>query len=141
MVILDVYVPGLPPSANKLYANVRGRGRIKTSAYTKFVNETKLYVLQQLTGNEPAANSDVGHRLEITIFVPNLLTKSWPRAARFTKLDASNRLKPIEDVVVSIVGIDDSCFMDACVYKRQGPEGFRIHLATLEDNAFLSNDS
>lgn len=137
--ILDVAVPFLPPSTNALYANVRGRGRVKTTVYEKFVNEVSLFFMNTLTGNEPVANGGKGHALVITVFLPNMFTVSKKAASRFTAFDASNRLKPIEDAIVRLVGIDDKCFVDTSIRKRKGPEGFHVALIELEDDDFISD--
>lgn len=77
----------LPPSVNSLYYNRKygkGRGRILTPAYRKWIAEADKWLLMQKRGLKPLSG-----KLEIQIKLPEI------------RGDASNRIKAAEDFLVS----------------------------------------
>jgi Holliday junction resolvase RusA-like endonuclease len=74
-----------PPSVNAAYRNVTGRGRVKTAAYTEWEEDADEAYIQQKRGVKPI----IGER-ELEIRIP-----------ANTKGDVSNRIKAIEDYLVS----------------------------------------
>jgi len=79
---MPTFVLSVPPSANALFFNVKGRGRRKSHKYRAWIaGELKALVAQR-------ARPVRGH-VSITITLP-----------KSTRGDASNRVKPAEDLLV-----------------------------------------
>lgn len=115
---LQICVPGLPPSVNKLYATVRGR-RVKS-------RESRLYQTQvahiarqaaMITYGTHDLSSLRGRPLRFGMLV---LRPSW-RAKSGSKLyvrpDLSNFIKACEDSVISALGLDDSAVVELIATK------------------------
>lgn len=129
--MIHMVFDGVPPTVNKAYfekAVRKGKQLIpvrtlttKGRAYKReFSTEMVRRYSQQLsfiTKNEPYA-------LSIRLYLPELLNKGWPQTtqSRYKKLDASNRIKLLEDAIVDAIGIDDSHFMQVSVEKAYGPK-------------------
>ena len=88
----------MPPSVNGLYANIAGRGRIKSAGYKTFLNAFGWDVKRQKP--EPVH----GH---YTMSV----TLSWLK--RRPNADLSNRIKGLEDALVDLGVIDDDSLCDS----------------------------
>lgn len=82
----------LPPSTNHLYANVPGKGRVKTIRYRQWIKAADKYYLAQLRNIKPVSG-------------PISLLIRLPIA---TRGDTSNRIKAVEDYLVkrNITGDD-----------------------------------
>jgi Holliday junction resolvase RusA-like endonuclease len=74
-----------PPSVNAAYRNVTGRGRVKSASYREWEADADEAYIQQKRGVKPI----IGER-ELEIRIP-----------ANTKGDVSNRIKAIEDYLVS----------------------------------------
>jgi crossover junction endodeoxyribonuclease RusA len=77
-----IYNLSVPPSANKLFANVPGKGRVKASAYRKWIKGELLALVAQ------RAKPVIG-RASVAITLPT-----------GTRGDADNRIKPTLDLLV-----------------------------------------
>src|SRR5512146_1143626 len=85
---MPTYVLAVPPSTNNLYANV-GKGRRKKPAYSAWIRgELKALVAQRARPVEPPVS--------LHIVLPEK-----------TRGDASNRIKPCEDLLVKAGVIPD----------------------------------
>lgn len=110
---LRVWVPFLPPSSNKIYEPVwvqgKPRGKRLTTEGRKF-KVRAMKVIQQ-DGRSALLNlkPDVPYVLTIVIFFDKVFNKGWPSKAesRYKKVDATNRVKLIEDTAADGVGVDD----------------------------------
>jgi Holliday junction resolvase RusA-like endonuclease len=100
----------MPPTTNHLYATV-GKKRIKSKEYKQFRERVRIWMLQHHHELMLARNvsTKVGPRrflhLDMTFrfHIDRILTKdSKPK-----KLDGSNRVKALEDVLCEMLGIDD----------------------------------
>ncbi len=80
-----------PPSTNALYANVPGKGRVKTARYRTWL---------RAAGNEILAQQRV--RIDGQVHLTITLT---PRPG--TNPDASNSIKALEDLLVTMEVIED----------------------------------
>ncbi len=111
----------IPPTVNHAYANARGRKVLTTigRVYKRSVIDT---VIQQIddqpngfwTLEEPMA-------LDITLFFPSLENAGWSKgksSMRYKQIDASNRVKLVEDGLSEALGVDDRHFFDVTVRKR-----------------------
>lgn len=90
-VSLSLALP-LPPSANKLFKNLQGRGRAKTQTYESWRVEAGWTLKQQLNG------SRIGGAVSVAILCARKDMRSG---------DIDNRIKPILDLLVSYGTIDD----------------------------------
>jgi len=83
-------LPYMPPSTNNLYANVQGRGRVKTTKYRDWLMAAGLMLkrqgIQRMTG-----------RVDIVISLED----------RHPTRDASNCTKPVEDLLVQMGVLQD----------------------------------
>lgn len=86
----------MPPSVNKLYSNVPGKGRVLTARYRTWRRAAMNELLTQPR-----------ERIEGPVTLRLLL----PRAKR--KGDASNRFKAVEDILVHMGLIDDDRFVES----------------------------
>lgn len=106
-----------------------------------FLARSASELLQQLSLDAEQPDDNQPHRLSITLFFPALYNASWPAEAktRFKRRDASNLVKVVEDLVARSLGIDDACFVEVVVRKKDGPtenrEGLDIIIERLTDEA------
>jgi hypothetical protein len=105
MTALTVTVP-LPPSANALTRNVKGRGRVNTAAYTAWLEDAGYTVRM---AHRAAGKPAFAKPLEVTLQL----------GLRDRRRDAGNCLKPTEDMLVkSIEGLPDDRWNDSITIKR-----------------------
>jgi hypothetical protein len=77
----------------------------------------------------------------ILLDLPNLLNKTWPKGAdtRYKKIDASNRVKLLEDCLATAFGVDDSQFFMQFAAKREGRDFTHIWVWNIEQEGWLPN--
>lgn len=80
-----------PVSANHLFANVPGRGRVKTKAYANWQRTATFTIIAQVR-----ADRRIGGRVAVTIVIPSK-----------SRLDLDNAIKPVLDALVRSRRIDD----------------------------------
>lgn len=95
--MLELFLP-VPPSTNKLYANVPGKGRVKTSAYKAWIEQAGWEVKRQALGKERFGKKKI------------VVCYSVPENGR---RDLDNYLKAMNDVLKTAGIIDD----DKHIYK------------------------
>lgn len=132
----------LPPTVNHAYATVKGR-RILTTVgrvYKRSVIEIIVREIDTITDGFWTQCAPMS--LEIELFFPELENKGWSSGkskSRYKQIDASNRVKLIEDAVSEALGVDDRHFFDVIVRKRvrddeMPPDGCcRVTLQPLTD--------
>lgn len=105
MTALAIVVP-LPPSANRLTRNVRGRGRVNTSAYTSWLEVAgHATTMAWRAAGRPAFTPPLAVTLQLGL--------------RDRRRDAGNCLKPTEDMLVkSIDGLPDDRWNDRITIMR-----------------------
>lgn len=126
----------LPPSANHLYQRRRGGGVALTDVAKTFREHVKVYVkncLAQLI-SFPVDHETV-YEVEISLFFDRLENDGWfetiskgPRTGqkkaqtRYKILDYDNRIKFLQDCLVSAVGIPNDCQIFRGIQeKREDP--------------------
>lgn len=116
---------GLPPSSNNIYFNLPGGGRAMKANGKKFKNEAQTEIASKfpvaLRGFVPNAPYHILLRLHFK--QDDMLNPRWgktPKASRYKKTDATNRIKIMEDVLKDVAGVDDSCTMAFMVQKVIG---------------------
>jgi Holliday junction resolvase RusA-like endonuclease len=139
---INLFIPILPPSSNKIYVNKRGgKGRFLST----FANQYKIKVKNHLGEN---------YFTEINILKPETIyeisyiflfkkeeiyniTYGKPKGAKtkYKKLDVSNRIKLLEDCLTEITGIDDSYFFTLSIKKKVSKNpGVYISLQEMSDS-------
>lgn len=125
-------LPMLPPSTNHAYITVmkkQGRKsipmRVLSPAGRRFKKEATAFILKAYGMDLAHLKENVTYGLAIELTFEELTNKTWSPDGkgaknRYKKVDASNRIKLIEDVLVDVSGIDDSQFMTLVVKKQEG---------------------
>jgi Holliday junction resolvase RusA-like endonuclease len=105
-------LPEMPPSVNEMYANVPGKGRVKSQRYRNWLSAARWTLKAQ------GARVQSGDK-----------TLSIEIGPRNRRSDVSNRLKAVEDSLVG-VAIEDDRFITRATIGWAPIEGVRI---TIED--------
>ena len=125
---LEATLNVLPPSVNKLYKNNPWGGRILSPAAKKFTVAAKL-ALSKKWAFEEALRQNEPYKLTLTFYMQKVVNAGWPKTkTRFKRQDATNYIKLLEDVICEVCGIDDSCFMEVTVEKKEDPDNPRIKI-------------
>ncbi len=136
--MMRLSLPTLPPSVNDMYMQINKgpkKLRVLSKEGRKFQQEATAYLVKH-------------HALELKKFVPHnpyclymrfflehIENKGWPENARsrYKRLDASNRIKPMEDVIAEVSAVDDAAYFMSVAHKLQGtPERTEIYIWNLE---------
>lgn len=107
-----LYLTEPPPSVNKLFANVSGKGRVKTKDYAQWIRATGWEVKAQ--GKPPVLGKVI---VDITI------------RRMSVRADIDNRIKAILDLLVSVHMIDDDQHVEEVRARWGGTVGCRIVIA------------
>jgi Holliday junction resolvase RusA-like endonuclease len=110
-VTFSIVLP-LPPSANRLYANIPGKGRIKTRAYKRWRLDAILSIFAQV-------------RADFRVGGPVALSFCVPAAMRG---DLDNRIKATIDALVGSRRIDDDKHVCSITILRGGADKGKIHI-------------
>jgi len=94
-----------PVSANNLFFNVPGRGRVKTKAYENWQQAATLTIMAQVR-----ADRRIGGRVSVLIELPGKC-----------RLDIDNAVKPILDALVRSRRIDDDRNVARLEVTKGGP--------------------
>lgn len=119
---LTVDLP-LPPSANHLFANAHGAGRVKTAAYKAWIEEARYCVI---TAWRAAGKPEVGAKVPMGMHLRLGLSDR--------RRDASNCVKAIEDVLARELPIPDDRYNDRIFIERDEaiPGVARVTIAPLD---------
>lgn len=102
----------LPPSANRLFANVPGRGRVKTKAYKLWKRNAILSLFAQVR-----ADRRVGGPVALSFCVPSGM-----------RGDLDNRIKSTIDALVASNRIDDDKHVQSIFILRGGANAGMIEI-------------
>lgn len=110
---------GVPPSVNHAYGQRHGK-RFLTTEGKAYKNETKTFISRNYATQLLFVKKNEKYAISIVCYFEELENKTWPEKVddRYKKLDATNRVKLLEDALVEAVGIDDSHFFQVTVTKR-----------------------
>jgi Holliday junction resolvase RusA-like endonuclease len=142
--MIHIAIPGIPISTNHAYMTmVVGGGRKKipkrvlTPEGRRYKVETSAYIVQHYPAELGVFRPNKPYGYIVQIAFSNLLNKGWPEKAktRYKKLDASNRIKLLEDAMADAFGIDDSNFLSTRVDKVEGEENTLIWVWNMEEEA------
>lgn len=124
----------MPISENEMYATV-GRRRIKSAALRQYHQQCNIWVMKyQPIFKELRRIGQSKQVLRMNIDFYFLKNRIFCKDGRPKKLDASNRLKPIHDVISELMGLDDCYLWCGSFNKLVGSENF-ARVEILEWNA------
>lgn len=96
----------LPPSANALFRNLKGRGRVKTQAYKAWIDDAAWHLKAAWSRAGKPEYADQPMRLSIELGLTG------------RRRDASNCAKAIEDLLVSQLPVPDDRWNDDIRIRR-----------------------
>lgn len=113
----------LPPSSNNQYKTVLMRGkmlRVPSADYKKFKADFGAWLYENKRAVEAAREkiaplADAG--LKCSVFLGFAACRLVSQKGKFKRLDVSNRMKALHDIVADALGIDDSCFVSVTAEK------------------------
>lgn len=153
--MISISIPGVPPSSNHAYTNIPGKviktkkgvmkvpgGRVLSEEGQKYKKETISYIVRRYPKEMKFFQPDTPYAVYIRLYFPEIQNKGWPKKAenRYKTLDASNRVKLLEDSLKDAGGIDDSQHMFVFVEKRQGQEKTEVFAWNLDKEATPFDD-
>lgn len=123
--VLEVWVPLLPPSSNKIYIkHPTGKGRMLSPMARQFKVKTMKIIQKECRVAFMNLEHNVPYELRVVVFFEQVINKSYPKKSRnrYTVIDVSNRLKLIEDVVAEALDLDDPHNFRIVMEKHCDPE-------------------
>lgn len=104
-------IPSVPPSVNHAYITVRNK-RILTKDGQKYKNETKTFIARNYPSQLTIFSKERQYAVlvRVTLLEDAVLCKGFATGkveGRYKKLDATNRIKLLEDALAEAAGIDD----------------------------------
>lgn len=150
---------GLPPTTNNAYFDdvqflwspKKGKKvpivkRVLKDEGKNYKIDVKAKLTQHYPGEMMIMKPNIPLGLAIRLDFPRdkLLNMSWPKKAknRYKTLDASNRIKLLEDAIASAGGIDDSNFQIVVTLKKavEQPQGFtHIWVWNIDEDGWIPN--
>lgn len=123
--MISFSLEGLPPSVNKAYVpGPYGRSKLSAEA-RKYKEDTLLYITQTYI-RELSALHYTPNTEWVAIYVFELSLYTAKNTIK--KIDVSNRIKLLEDVVVNATGIDDSATITVVSSKVHNPTATKTHV-------------
>lgn len=122
--MIRMEIPFLPPSANHAYFNLPKGGRTLTKKGKKFKKEAAVHIIRHYSSELMMFQQNVPYGIAVRFFFPNLQNKTWPESAasRYKRIDTSNRIKLLEDVLADVAAVDDSQHMVLMLGKSEAKE-------------------
>lgn len=139
--MIHLVIPGLPPSVNDAYATVmkkskkKGRFgsvaiRVLSAKAKKYKRETAAHIVQHFPTELMFFRADTPYGIAVQFAFTELENKTFASGGaknRYKRVDVSNRLKIVEDVLAEVANIDDSQHLTAIIDKcKHSTEETRI---------------
>ncbi len=107
---IEIKIPFLPPTSNKIYFDRTGGGRSKTTPAKNFINDLQVHMmanyLKEMSELNPCALYTL--TLDFSFNPEDIFTKGYPKAvSAYRKNDVDNRVKLVKDTIVKLLGIKD----------------------------------
>lgn len=120
--MIRLSLPYLPPTTNNAYFNMRRGGRQLTSVARAYKIDVSTRLQREYRKEMMFFQKNTPYLLLVRFYFTGLVHKGYPEktTTRYKKLDASNRLKLLEDALKDAAGIDDSQFLQCFLEKRVG---------------------
>jgi Holliday junction resolvase RusA-like endonuclease len=134
--MLRIEIPMLPPTTNHAYTNNGFGGRTLSAAGKKFKNETKVIVARRYATAIKEIKPNASLVVLARFYFKSITNEGWPKKAktRYKKLDATNRIKLLEDCLAEALGVDDSCNLAFIPNKCVGtPERTLVYIWSIEE--------
>lgn len=134
-----------PPTSNKIYIVYMSQGKVRHGASQvlrefkrDFYHYEKCHALLCLQ-NRNLAQEWVKKNFVLHIHTEFFFEKSriFTKDGRIKKIDLSNRLKAIHDLVSTLLRIDDSIFFNLSATKKEAKPGEQEH-ASIHIHPFIS---
>ena len=110
----------LPPTINKAYSNIPGKGRSASKELTAFKRAFKAWAVLNMTQLRRAATEAQRHKIRLDIEITLPEERIFTRTGAPKRFDVSNRIKFIEDAICEGVGTDDKYVWHLNATKSQG---------------------
>jgi Holliday junction resolvase RusA-like endonuclease len=133
--MIHLSVPWLPPSSNNAYFNLPRGGRALSKEGLGFKTKTTSHLVQHFRKELATLRVNEPYLVAVFLTFDELQNTTWPKTAksRYKRLDASNRVKLLEDALKDATGVDDSSTFTLLVTKKVGaPERTDIFMWNLE---------
>lgn len=134
---LDIWIPFLPPSENKIRVHRRQGGQVYSKDAKDFKKQFighiwQHYLVELNSFVQQHREADL-YELEMHFTFDTVINKGWAKKQAKTlykKFDVGNRRKLLEDCLVEVLGeIDDCLFFKLTMTKSMGEEtGVRLVL-------------
>jgi hypothetical protein len=138
-------INGVPPTVNHAYFNLPRGGRTLSKEGKKYKVETAAYLVRTYPAELQQLKKNVAYGVAIKLYFEKILNDTWPEKAesRYKRIDASNRIKLLEDAFITAAGTDDSQHLLVAVTKAQvewGGENTILCIWDIEKEGLLPND-
>lgn len=143
MSCLKVWVDKLPPSSNKIYVNIPGKGRFLSPQATAFKVYAMRIIQQQGRVSFLGLKENVPYELRLAVFFDQVEYLKSSKGSRYKRIDLSNQVKLIEDTVAAATGIDDAHNFRLVLEKHCDPKnpGMYVTLCPIsEDRVGLTKE-
>lgn len=121
--MIHIELPGLPPSSNHAYTIVNNVQILRMDG-RKYKKETVTYITQRYPAELAQLKANQPFWAAYRFVTPLLYNKGYGKGgakSRYKTFDTSNRIKLLEDCIVEVTGIDDSCCIGFAGKKEEGP--------------------
>jgi Holliday junction resolvase RusA-like endonuclease len=117
-----MFLDNIPPSVNHAYVNIRGGGRTLSKAGLGYKNEVKVHLTKNYRKELMVLKPDTQTVIKIVLGIPTMFNESFGdkkgAASKYKKIDISNRVKLLEDVIKDVTNVDDSCTEALMIVKK-----------------------
>lgn len=118
--VLNIVIPFLPPSSNKIYVSGRGGMRFLSKKAKEFKTRTISHIQANHMADISRLDPGATYRVEYAFYFPpeELLNKTFGSGkkdlatTRYKRMDVENRLKLVSDALSTAIGIDDCQFFE-----------------------------
>lgn len=141
--MIRLILPWLPPSSNAAYFNLPGKGRALNNVGRAFLKTTIAHFSQNYPREMMLFKPNKPYEIAVLFYLEHLENtgfKTGKAASRYKVLDATNRIKLLEDALKDAGGIDDSQYLKFHCEKEQGmPERTILCAWALEEESSPSD--
>ncbi len=121
--MISVHIPFFPPSTNHAYLST-SHGRILTKEGKRYKTEVQHFLGQHCPGFIAFFKPNIEYEILFMLYFEagSLYTKSWPKnteVSRHKRIDATNRVKLLEDVITETAGYNDCQHFAFSVVKTE----------------------
>jgi Holliday junction resolvase RusA-like endonuclease len=141
--MIRIVIPFLPPSTNHAYVNNPWGGRTLSSAGKEFKTLTSSHITRNYREACKKIVPNKPYLVLVKLYLSTLENKGWPKKAetRYKHLDATNRVKLLEDALAKAFAVDDSNTLCFVVSKEAGEkEQAIVFIWSIEDEECVLHD-